>query len=93
MISVYGQHKTAPADLVRAKLNAAITALGKLNTFLYAKKKGTAGSFLIDDKVTLADIAVVSGLVRGYQGVFDNKCRRSTPRCLSTPRGFWRSRR
>ena len=59
---------TFPPELVKAKLAAAIDALAKLDAFLSLDSR----KFLLGgENVTLADIAVVSGLVRGYQGVYD----------------------
>lgn len=78
-IFVYGQHKTAPAALVRAKLDAALAAVGKLEVLLAAKKAAAQAPLLVGSKITLADVAVVSGLVRGYQGVFDRRVQAQFP--------------
>jgi len=78
-IFVYGNHTTAPAALVKAKLDAALAAVGKLEVLLASKKAAAKAPVLVGDKITLADIAVVSGLVRGYQGVFDRKVQAEFP--------------
>lgn len=65
--SIAGFNHFSP-ELVKAKLAAAIDALAKLDAFLSLDSR----KFLLGgENVTLADIAVVSGLVRGYQGVYD----------------------
>ncbi|KAL8286861.1 hypothetical protein RQP46_003867 [Phenoliferia psychrophenolica] len=73
--SIAGFNKFTP-ELVKAKLAAAVDALAKVDAYLALDGR----KFLLGgNKVTLADIAVVSGLVRGYQGVYDKAIQETYP--------------
>lgn len=69
--TIGGHYKDVGPLTLQARYNAAVDNLRKLDVVLARKAAEKKPAFLVGDKVTLADIAVVSGLVRGYQGLYD----------------------
>lgn len=63
--------KDVPTALVQFKYASAVDALAKLDVLFARKAAAKEPAFLVGSQVTLADIAVISGLVRGYQALYD----------------------
>ncbi|KAF9053516.1 glutathione S-transferase [Rhodocollybia butyracea] len=80
--SLGGHNGEVPPVYVQKKYAAAVDALAKLDVLFARKEAQNEPAFLIGDRVTLADIAVVSGLVRGYQSLYDKSIQEKYPHVM-----------
>lgn len=69
--SLAGYTKGVPPTLLQSRYKTAVQALEKLDVLFARKAAAKKPPFLVGDKITVADVTAMSGLAKGYEGLYD----------------------